>query len=72
MIGAQTIPDWLAATLIEIKFSTPATLHSEFSSQTVFAQFLVSAAGIGIMVGVAYYGSWSKRIDKLHPWTISY
>ena len=28
------------------------------------AQLLVGAAGIAIMTGVAYYRSWSKRIDK--------
>lgn len=41
----------------------------EITSETFFSQLLVSAAGILIMIGVAYYGSWSKRIDKLHPWT---
>jgi hypothetical protein len=41
----------------------------EMTSEGIFSQFLASAAGIGIMVGIAYYGSWSKRIDKLHPWT---
>jgi hypothetical protein len=41
----------------------------EMTSEAIFS--LVSAAGMGIMVGVAYYGSWSKRIDKLHPWTAS-
>ena len=41
------------------------------TSETILSQFLVSAAGIGIMIAVAYYGSWSKRIDKQHPWTIA-
>ena len=41
----------------------------EMTSESLFSQFLVSAAGICIMVGVAYYGAWSKRIDQQHPWT---
>ena len=28
------------------------------------AQLLVGTAGIAIMTAVAYYGSWSKRVEK--------
>jgi hypothetical protein len=30
-------------------------------------QFLVSLVGIGAMTGLAYYRSWSKRMDKAKP-----
>jgi hypothetical protein len=33
-------------------------------SDGYFAQLLVGVAGIAIMTGVAYYRSWSKRVDK--------
>lgn len=35
----------------------------EVTSETFLSQFLVSAAGLAIMTAVAYYRSWSKRID---------
>jgi hypothetical protein len=35
------------------------------SPETVLVQLVISMAGIGILCGVAYYGDWSKRIDKL-------
>jgi hypothetical protein len=35
------------------------------SSGTVLAQILISAAGIGILCAVAYYGDWSKKADKI-------
>ncbi len=33
-------------------------------SETLFAQILVSIAGVGLMTAVAYYRSWSKKLDK--------
>jgi len=33
-------------------------------SDGIFAQLIVGACGIAIMVAVAYYRAWSKRIDK--------
>jgi hypothetical protein len=35
------------------------------SSGTVLIQILISAAGIGILCAVAYYGDWSKGVDKI-------
>ena len=32
---------------------------------TLLIQLAVSLAGIGILCGVAYYGDWSKKVDKL-------
>jgi hypothetical protein len=34
------------------------------SSGTILEQVLVSAAGIVTLCAVAYYGDWSKRVDK--------
>ena len=34
------------------------------TSGGILAQLLVGAAGIAIMTGVAYYRSWSKRVEK--------
>jgi hypothetical protein len=36
----------------------------EISSGGIFAQLLVGTAGLAIMIGVAYYRSWSKQVDK--------
>jgi hypothetical protein len=36
----------------------------QMTSSGVIAQVLVGAAGIAIMTGVAYYRSWSKRVEK--------
>jgi len=36
----------------------------ELISDTLLAQVLVSIAGIGLMTAVAYYRSWSKKLDK--------
>ena len=36
----------------------------ETTSSGVFAQLLVGATGVSIMTAVAYYRSWSKRIEK--------
>ena len=34
------------------------------TSDGIVAQLLVGTAGIAIMTGVAYYLSWSKRVEK--------
>ncbi len=43
----------------------------ETTSNGIVAQLLVGAAGISIMTAVAYYRSWSKRVEKpahaVHP-----
>ena len=36
------------------------------TSDGIVAQLLVGTAGIAIMTGVAYYRSWSKRVEKAH------
>jgi hypothetical protein len=36
----------------------------EMTSDGIVAQLLVGTAGISIMTAVAYYRSWSKRIEK--------
>jgi hypothetical protein len=35
------------------------------SSGALLVQLAISVAGIGILCGVAYYGDWSKKADKL-------
>jgi hypothetical protein len=35
------------------------------SDGTLFIQLVISLAGIGILCGIAYYGDWSKKVDKL-------
>ena len=37
----------------------------EATSDAFLVQILVGAAGLSIMTGVAYYRSWSKKIDRL-------
>ncbi len=36
----------------------------EVISGTLLAQILVSISGIGLMTGLAYYRTWSKKLDK--------
>lgn len=36
-------------------------------SNSILAQILVCMGGIAVMTGVAYYRSWSKRLDKQPP-----
>ena len=36
----------------------------QMTSSDVIAQLLVGTVGISIMTGVAYYRSWSKRVEK--------
>ena len=38
----------------------------KMTSDGIVAQVLVGTAGIAIMTGVAYYRSWSKRVEKAH------
>ncbi|MGV7214621.1 OpgC domain-containing protein [Bradyrhizobium sp. UFLA05-112] len=35
------------------------------SSGTLLAQILISVVGIGILCALAYYGDWSKKVDKI-------
>jgi hypothetical protein len=35
------------------------------SHGTLFIQLAISLAGIGILCGIAYYGDWSKKADKI-------
>lgn len=36
----------------------------ELTSDSLLAQILVSMAGIGLMTAIAYYRSWSKKLEK--------
>jgi len=36
----------------------------ELISDSLLAQIFVSMAGIGLMTGIAYYRSWSKKLEK--------
>ena len=33
-------------------------------SSDIWIQILVSAVGIGMMTALAFYGAWSKKVDK--------
>jgi hypothetical protein len=35
------------------------------SSDTLLIQLIISVAGIAILCGFAYYGNWSKKVDKM-------
>jgi hypothetical protein len=35
------------------------------SSDTLVIQLIISVAGIAILCGFAYYGNWSKKVDKM-------
>lgn len=48
---------------VGIYLSFIATLVLEKTSDGLFAQLLVGAGGLAIMTTVAYYRSWSKRIE---------
>jgi hypothetical protein len=41
------------------------------SSGTLLIQVIISAAGLGMLCGVAYYGDWSKKADKLFKRPVS-
>ena len=43
-----------------------ASRSMETTSNGIFAQLLVGTLGISIMTAVAYYRSWSKRVEKTH------
>jgi len=54
---------------VGIYLSFIATLVLEKTSDGLFAQLLVGAGGLAIMTTVAYYRSWSKRVEahaKMH------
>jgi hypothetical protein len=38
----------------------------KMTSDGIVAQLLIGTAGIAIMTGVAYYRSWSKRVERAH------
>jgi hypothetical protein len=49
---------------VGIYLSFLASFALQTISDGVFAQFLVGAGGLVIMTAVAYYRSWSKRVEK--------
>jgi hypothetical protein len=50
---------------VGIFFSLLGYFLLAISSGSVLTQVLISVAGIGIMCVLAYYGDWSKRIDRI-------
>jgi hypothetical protein len=56
--------EWLSAFCAGVFLSFAAHLVLLTTPNSVAMQVLVSAAGISIMTGVAYYISWSKRQDR--------
>lgn len=55
--------EWLAAFCAGVFLSFAAHFVLITGPNSLAMQFLVSAAGISAMAGVAYYVSWSKRQD---------
>jgi len=55
--------EWLAAFCAGVFLSFAGHLLLITGPNSLAMQFLVSAAGISIMTGVAYYVSWSRRQD---------
>ena len=49
---------------VGIYLSFLASFILQTTSDGVFAQLLVGAGGLAIMTAVAYYRSWSKRVEK--------
>lgn len=49
---------------VGIYLSFLASFVLQTTSDGIFAQLLVGTGGIAIMTAVAYYRSWSKRVDK--------
>ena len=49
---------------VGIYLSFIASLILQRTSDGVFAQLLVGTGGLAIMTAVAYYRSWSKRVEK--------
>lgn len=56
--------EWLAAFCAGVFLSFAGHLVLITGPDSIVRQILVSAAGITIMTGVAYYVSWSKRQDQ--------
>ena len=59
--GQQSLPVFC----ISVFLSFVAYFLVTISFGTLLIQILVSAAGIAILCGVAYYSDWSKRTDKM-------
>jgi len=59
--GQQSLPVFC----ISVFLSFVAYFLVTISFGTLLIQILVSAAGIAILCGVAYYSDWSKRTDKI-------
>ena len=59
--GQQSLPVFC----IGVFLSFVAYFLVTISYGTLLVQILVSAAGIAILCGVAYYSDWSKRTDKI-------
>ena len=49
---------------VGIYLSFLASLILQITSDGIFAQLLVGTGGLAIMTAVAYYRSWSKRVEK--------
>ena len=49
---------------VGIYLSFVASLILQTTSDGIFAQLLAGAGGLAIMTAVAYYRSWSKRVEK--------
>ncbi|MGJ4943940.1 OpgC domain-containing protein [Bradyrhizobium sp. HKCCYLS1011] len=60
--GQQSLPVFCVGLFL----SFVAHFVLEFGSEGVLAQLLVGAAGLWIMTIVAYYRTWSKRVDRSH------
>jgi hypothetical protein len=56
--------EWLPVFCVGVFLSFAAHLVLITTPNSLLTQILVSAAGIAIMTGVAYYISWSKRQDQ--------
>jgi hypothetical protein len=49
---------------VGIYLSFLASLILQTTSEGIWAQVLVGTVGLAIMTAVAYYRSWSKRVEK--------
>ena len=56
--------EWLSVFCVGVFLSFAAHLVLITTTNSLLMQVLVSVAGISIMIGVAYYISWSKRQDR--------
>jgi hypothetical protein len=50
---------------ISVVLSFMGSVLLRISSGTLLVQVLISVGGIAILCGFAYYGAWSKRVDKI-------